>query len=211
MKQIVCLALLMIVPMLSVDARVSATDDEAARKVFEETYNKVFGPEGCTLTYDVNLIGLYKTSGTIWYKDKARKSKFVDARGTSWNDGQTVYMVNDKKKVIDIYDPNSKEMTKYTSKFKFSYDDFDYSMKENNGKLLLTLKQKKGAKGTVKEAQIVLDAKTHAPLMARIKVMLFWANIKISNFKAGGISDDLFIFPRSKFGSDYKYVDKRNQ
>lgn len=205
----VCLVLFVLMSVMAVEARVSLSNEEAARKVFEETYNKVFGPDGCTLKYDVNLVGIYKTSGTIWYKDYGKKMKFIDARGTSWNDGKTVYMVNSKKKVINIYDPHSKEMTKHTSKFKFSYDDFNYSMKENNGKLLLILKQKKGAKGTVKEAQVILDAKTHAPLMARAKVLLFWANIKISDFKAGDISDDLFIFPQEKFGKDYKYVDNR--
>lgn len=208
-KSIVGLSLLLLSMMIPATAYSHTTEDETARQLFEEVYNKVYGPQGCLLSYDVNLVGVYKTKGTIWYKDNGKKMKFIDARGTSWNDGKTVYMVNDKKKVINIYDANSKEMNKYTSKFKFTFDDFNYSLKEKNGKKVLVLKQKKGAKGTVKEAQVILDAKTHAPEMARVKVMLFWANIKISNFKSGGISDDLFVFPREKFSKSYKYVDNR--
>ena len=49
---------------------------QQARRIFEKTYNMVFGPQGATLHYDVNIVGLYKTQGTIWYKEK--KQKFVD-------------------------------------------------------------------------------------------------------------------------------------
>ena len=49
-----------------------------ARQMFEKTYEMVFGEQGCTLHYDVNLIGLYKTSGIIWYK--GQKSKFIEKR-----------------------------------------------------------------------------------------------------------------------------------
>ena len=70
-----------------------------ARRIFNQAYNQVFGPEGVTLNYDVNIIGIYKTNGTIWLKDK--KSKFVDAKVISWNDGTTVYTFRKKKKEVE--------------------------------------------------------------------------------------------------------------
>jgi len=181
--------------------------DSEARKVFEDAYNQVFGPQGCTLTYDVNLVGVYHTAGTIWYKGK--KSKFDDRKVTQWNDGKTAYAVFKKKKVIAIYDVESGKHDKYGSKFKFTLDDFDYSMERAGENIVVTLKQRRGAKGTVKQAKVALDARTHAPKYAKVKVVLFWANIKISNFKSGGIADDVFVFPRSNYGSDYKIDDKR--
>ena len=45
-----------------------------ARRIFNQAYQQVFGEQGATLHYDVNIIGIYKTNGTIWYKGK--KSKF---------------------------------------------------------------------------------------------------------------------------------------
>ena len=48
-----------------------------ARRIFNQAYSQVFGPEGVKLHYDVNIIGIYKTNGTIWLKEK--KSKFEDA------------------------------------------------------------------------------------------------------------------------------------
>lgn len=200
------LALLVLLVLASVGAWAGNEQGEA-RRIFEEVYDRVFGPKGCTLTYDVNLVGVYKTTGTIWYKGK--KSKFTDSKVDSWNDGNTAYYVYKKKKTVEVYNPKAGNPDKYASKFKFTLDDFDYSMERDKEGLWIVLKQKHGAKGTVKQARALLDAKTHEPKLVRVKVALFWANIKISNFKAGGIKDDVFVFPRSKYGKGYKFIDKR--
>ena len=186
-------------------ARGSAGNE--ARQLFEQVYNKVFGDKGCSLHYKVNLVGLYKTEGDIWYKGK--KSKFVDERVNSWNDGVTCYMVNRKKKVINIYDAQSEKRDKYASKFKFTLDDFNYSMERTDEGIWFTLKQIRGAKGTVKHAKALVDANTLAPIHVKVKVALFWANIQISNFQSGNISDDIFVFPRNQYDRQYRTVDHR--
>ena len=198
--------LLLIALLVSVASFCDESQSEA-RRIFEQAYNQVFGPQGCTLHYDVNLVGVYKTNGTIWYKGK--KSKFVDDRVDSWNDGVTSYTVYRKKKLIEIYDADSEKRDKYSSKFKFTLDDFDYSMERTNGGIMITMKQRRGARGTVKLAKALIDAQTYAPILIKIKVALFWANIKISNFKSGGISDDVFVFPSANYGSNYKVEDHR--
>ena len=195
--------------MLPTYAAKKVTNSSEARQVFDKVYDMVFGPQGCTLHYDVNIVSIYKTRGTICYKGK--KQRFSDERVDTWNDGVTAYMVYRKKKTIEIHDANSDKKDKYSGKFKFDVEDFDYSIKREEGSLLLTLKQKKKAKGTIKEARITLDPKTLYPTHLKIKVAFIWANISISNFKAGGINDDMFVFPRSRYGSDYKYVDKRGK
>ena len=180
-----------------------------ARKTFDKVYNMVFGPQGSTLRYDVNIIGLYKTHGTIWYKGK--KQRFSDERVNTWNDGTTAYMVFRKKKTVEIHEANSDKKDKYSGKFKFSLDDFDYSMKKEGADLLFILKQHKKAKGTIKEVRALVDAKTLTPKFVKLKVALFWAKIKISNFKSGGISDDMFVFPAKNYKEGYKWIDKRNE
>jgi hypothetical protein len=110
---------------------------------------------------------------------------------------------------VEIHRANSDKKDKYSGKFKFDLEDFDYSMKTEDNDILLILKQHRKAKGTIKEVRALIDAQTLAPKYVKIKVALFWAKIRISNFKSGGITDDMFVFPRHKYGSDYKYVDKR--
>lgn len=207
MRRIILLLLscLMMVP---AGAGKKVTNSTEARRVFDKVYDMVFGPQGCTLHYDVNIISLYKTSGTISYKGK--KQRFSDERVDTWNDGVTAYMVYRKKKTIEIHDANSDKKDKYSGKFKFDVNDFDYSMKREGSNILLTLKQHKGAKGTIREARVTLDPKTLYPSHIKIKVAFIWANISISNFRPGGIQDNMFVFPRSRYGSDYKYVDKRS-
>ena len=202
---LMCLVLL---GMVMAQAQTTAQQTEA-RKTFDKVYNMVFGPQGSTLRYDVNIIGLYKTHGTIWYKGK--KQRFSDERVNTWNDGTTAYMVFRKKKTVEIHEANSDKKDKYSGKFKFSLDDFDYSMKTEGSDLLFILKQRKKAKGTIKEVRALVDAKTLAPKFVKIKVALFWAKIKISNFKSGGISDDMFVFPAKNYKEGYKWIDKRKE
>ena len=183
-------------------------NEKQARRIFNQAYNQVFGEQGATLHYDVNIIGIYKTSGTIWYKGK--KQKFVDERVNTWNDGQTAYMAFRKKKEVHIHHANSDKKDKYSGKFKFNLDDFDYSIAEDDGMFLITLKQKKKAKGTIKVVKAWVTKKGYEPVRLRIKVSIIWTTVSISNFKAGGIDDNLFVFPRNQY-KDWKFIDKRNE
>ena len=200
------LALLVMLSVVAVQAQ-NASKPNEARRTFDKVYNMVFGPQGSTLRYDVNIIGLYKTHGTIWYKGK--KQRFSDERVNTWNDGSTAYMVYRKKKTVEIHAANSDKKDKYSGKFKFDLDDFDYSMQKEDSDLLFILKQHKKAKGTIKEVRALVDAKTLTPKYLKLKVAMFWAKIKISNFKSGGISDDMFVFPAKNYKEGYKWIDKR--
>lgn len=183
-------------------------NEKQARRIFNQAYNQVFGEQGATLHYDVNIIGIYKTSGTIWYKGK--KQKFVDERVNTWNDGQTAYMAFRKKKEVHIHHANSDKKDKYSGKFKFNLDDFDYSIAEDDGLFLITLKQKKKAKGTIKVVKAWVTKKGYEPVRLRIKVSIIWTTVSISDFKVGGIDDNLFVFPRNQY-KDWKFIDKRNE
>ena len=176
-----------------------------ARRIFNQAYQQVFGEQGATLRYDVNIIGIYKTYGTIWYKGK--KSKFVDAKMNSWNDGETVYTIKKKKKEVEIHSAKNNKSDKYSSKFKFEPENFDYSVADDPKGLMLTLKAKKGKKG-IKEVHALVDRKTYNPINVRIKIAFIWTTIKISNFKSGDITDAALRFPREDY-QGYKYVDKR--
>ncbi len=179
---------------------------QQARRMFDQAYQMVFGPEGSQLHYAVNIIGIYKTEGTIWTKGK--KSKFINEKYIAWNDDVTYYRLERKKKTITIYDAHSEERDKYATKFKFTPDNYTYSIKNDEKKgYYITLKAKKGVKG-IKEARVLLDHHTHYPINVRVKVGIFHTTIKISNFKVGGIPDQMFTFPRSQY-LDYKFIDKR--
>ena len=60
-------------------------NEKQARRIFNQAYNQVFGDQGASLHYDVNIVGIYKTKGDITFKGK--KQKFVDERVNTWNDG----------------------------------------------------------------------------------------------------------------------------
>ena len=178
-----------------------------ARRIFNTAYERVFGPQGASLHYKVNIIGIYKTEGTISFKEK--KQRFTDERVDTWNDGVTAYMAYRKKRTVEIHKANSDKKDKYSGRFKFSLDDFDYSVAKDPEGLMLTLKQKKKAKGTIKEVKALVEQGSYAPKRLRIKVAFIWTTVQISDFKSGGISDNLFVFPHEKFKEGWKFVDKR--
>ena len=199
------MALIMLISALcSVQAQETANSRQA-RRIFNTAYQQVFGEHGATLRYDVDITGLYKTNGTIWYKGK--KSKFEDAKMKSWNDGQTVYTVKKKKSEVEIRNAKNNKSDKYSQKFKFDPENYNYSIAEKEDGLMVTLKLIKGRKG-MKEIHALLERKTYHPVKVRIKVAFIWTTIKISNFHSGGITDEMLKFPKDQY-RDYKYVDKR--
>ena len=203
-KKIVLMVLMLMAVLCSVHAE-ETPNSRQARRIFNQAYQQVFGEQGATLHYDVNITGIYKTNGTIWYKGK--KSKFQDGKMRSWNDGKRVLIVRNKKKEVEVHDAKSNKSDKYTSKFKFEPENFDYSVAEDPEGLMLTLKAKKGRKG-IKEVHALVERKTYNPIRVRIKIAFIWTTIKISDFQSGGITDDMLMFPKEQF-QGYKYIDKR--
>lgn len=203
-NKIVLMVLMLLTVLCSVHAE-ETPNSRQARRIFNQAYQQVFGEQGATLHYDVNITGIYKTNGTIWYKGK--KSKFQDSKMRSWNDGRLVLMVKKKKKEVEVHSAKNNKSDKYSQKFKFEPDNYDYSIAEDPEGLMLTLKAKKGKKG-MKEIHALVERQTYHPIRLRIKVAFIWTTIKISDFKSGGITDEMLRFPKEQF-KDYKYVDKR--
>ena len=201
------LLVMLVLQTLAAGAQQTANEKQA-RRIFNQAYNQVFGEQGASLHYDVNIVGIYKTKGDITFKGK--KQKFVDEKVNTWNDGKTAYMAFRKKKEVHIHAANSDKKDKYSGKFKFDLEDFDYSIAEDEGYFLLTLKQKKKAKGTIKIVKAWVTKKSYEPVRLRLKVAFVWTTVKVTNFKSGGISDDIFVFPRSQY-KDWTFIDKRNE
>ena len=206
MKLRIVLLLMLMIPLLCAAQTEETPNARQARRIFNTAYQKVFGEQGASLHYDVNIIGIYKTNGTIWYKGK--KSKFVDEKMNSWNDGTTVYTIKKKKKKeVEIHSAKNNKSDKYSSKFKFEPENFDYSIAEQPEGLMISLKAKKGKKG-IKEVHALVKRQSYEPISVRIKIAFVWTTIKISNFRSGGITDEMLRFPKEKY-TDYKFVDKR--
>ncbi len=206
-NKIVLVIIMMLSALCSVHAEDETPNARQARRIFNQAYQQVFGEQGATLHYDVNITGIYKTKGTIWYKGK--KSKFHDDKMDSWNDGTTVYIVKRKKKEVEIQAAKNNKSDKYSGKFKFEPENYLYSVANDQEGMMLTLKLKKGCKG-MKEIQALVAHKTYEPIRVRIKIAFIWTTIKISDFKSGDITDEMLRFPSEKY-KDYKFVDKRNK
>ena len=195
---------------LSVQARAnaSATSDPKAQELFNKVYNMVFGPQGSALSYKVNIIGIYKTEGNIVYKGK--KLHYAEARYMAWEDGITAYMVDKKKKLVNIYRFDDDNKDKYLSKFKYDVKNFDYSYEDDGDYYLIMAKVKNAGFFGIKSVTARVYKTNLYPVSLTIKLSFFRTTVQVFGFRSGKIADSNFVFPKEKF-KGYEFVDHRNE
>ena len=177
-----------------------------AKRVFNTAWNHFFGEEGVRFHYKIDILHLYKEEGTSWNKGDKAKSEYKGSK--MWNDGNTKYILREKKRIVEVHDPKVNKKDEKLQMFKFDPDSYTYSIAQDPEGLLVTLALKPGAKAKMKKIVALLTPGNYYPKKLRIKVSIFWATITFSDFQAGNIDDDIFIFPKEKY-SNYKIIDER--
>jgi len=185
----------------------SKTPDDA-RELFDKVFGLVFGPEGSSLSYSVNIIGLYKTQGNVVYKDK--KITYEEKRYGAWEDGKIAYMVDKKEKKVDIHDFDDEKKDKYLAMFKYDLDNFEYGYTDKGEHYELTAKVKNSKFFGIRSVSALVKKSNLHPVNLSIKLAFLTTTVKISNFRSGNIDDKVFIFPKHRF-SDYKFIDHRGE
>lgn len=185
------------------DNKPTAENERQARQLFNQTYQLVFGPQGCTLQYAVNIIGIYKTHGTVFYKGK--NMHYVEPRYSRWITDKYDYMIDNKKKTVKDYRNSSANKDDYLSKYTYNVNDFIYSWENSKEGYIIRLKLKKSHFTGIREVKALVDKKTHYPINLRVKVAFFWTTVHISNFRSGNISDQVFVFPKERY-AHYKWI-----
>lgn len=176
--------------------------------LFDKVFKMVFGPDGSSLTYSVNIAGLYKTQGDVIYKNK--KICYEEKRFGAWEDGKVAYMVDKEKKKVDIHDFNDEKKDKYLSMFKYDVNNFAYSYKEKGEYYELTAKVKNAKFFGIRSCTALIKKSNLHPVSLSIKLAFITTTVQISNFHSGGVDDSAFIFPKERFAG-YTYVDHRGE
>ena len=189
----------------------AATNEPAqtdARELFDKFFDMVFGPEGSSFTYSVNIVGLYKTQGDAVYKDK--KITYNEKRFAAWEDGKVAYMVDRKEKKVDIHDFEDDKKDKYLSMFKYDVNNFAYSYKDKGDYYELTAKVKNSKFFGIRYVTALIRKDNLHPVSLSIKLAFITTTVQVTNFRSGGIDDSVFNFPKSQF-KDYKFIDHRRK
>ena len=184
-------------------------NEKQARAIFDKAFDKLFGPEGCSLDYNLNVIGIFKNKGSIW--KKGMKIKYMDDKREGWMNNQTVYLVDKKNKEVDIYSSTPPKNQKKSHEFSFNQNDYKYSISNHSAtEYALNLSLKKGADGTIKRIKAIVNKRTFTPSTVKVKVSFVWATLNISNYRQGIADENIFIYPAQKY-SGYKITDHRNE
>ena len=188
---------------------ISAQDNANARqakRVFNTAWNHIYGKEGVRFHYKIDILHLYKEEGTSWNKGDKAKSEYKGSK--MWNDGNVKYILREKKGIVEIHDPKVNKKNDKLQMFKFEPDSYNDSIAKDPEGLLVTLEAKPGVKVKMKKIIALLNQGNYYPKKLRIKVSIFWATITFSDFQAGNIDDNIFVFPKEKY-TNYKIVDER--
>ena len=177
-----------------------------AKRVFNTAWNHIFGPDGVTFHYKIDILHLYKEEGTSWNKGDMARSEYKGSK--MWNDGTVKHIVREKKGYVEIHDPKVNKADEKLQMFKFEPDSYEYYIAKDPEGLKVTLLAKPGVKVKMKKIIALLEPNTYYPKRLRIKVSIFWCTITFSNFQAGNISDDVFVFPKEKY-KNYQFKDLR--
>lgn len=177
-----------------------------AKRVFNTAWNHIFGPDGVTFHYKIDILHLYKEEGTSWNKGDMARSEYKGSK--MWNDGTVKHIVREKKGYVEIHDPKVNKADEKLQMFKFEPDCYEYYIAKDPEGLKVTLLAKPGVKVKMKKIIALLEPNTYYPKRLRIKVSIFWCTITFSNFQAGNISDDVFVFPKEKY-KNYQFKDLR--
>ena len=177
-----------------------------AKRIFTTAWNHIYGSEGAQFHYKINILGLYKEEGTSWNKGDKAKSVYKDTK--MWNDGKTKYILREKKGVVEIHDPKVNKKDEKLQMFKFDADSYNYSIAKEGNDFMVTLEAKPGVKVKMKKIEALLASGNYYPKRLRIKVSIFWATITFTDFKAGNIDDNIFVFPKEQY-KNYKIIDER--
>lgn len=205
MKRLLFLFLI-ILSMTTASAQENANARQAKR-VFNTAWNHFFGKEGVKFHYKIDILHLYKEEGTSWNKGDKAKSEYKGSK--MWNDGNTKYILREKKRIVEVHDPKVNKKDEKLQMFKFEPESYNYSIvKDPKGLLVVTLEAKPGTKVKMKKIIALLQPGNYYPKKLRIKVSIFWATITFSDFQAGNIDDNIFVFPKEKY-SNYKIIDER--
>jgi len=181
---------------------------EEARELFDKVFNMVLGPEGSSLSYSVNIVGLYKTQGDVVYKDK--KINYEEKRFAAWEDGKVAYMVDKEKKKVDIHDFDDDKKDKYLSMFKYDLNNFAYSYRVKGDYYELTAKVKNSKFFGIRSVTALVRKSNLHPVSLSIKLAFLTTTVQISNFRSGNIDESVFTFPKHRF-TDYQYIDHRGE
>ena len=173
-----------------------AANAKKAKELFESTYQKVYGTDGSRLTYSVNIIGVFKTMGTIYYKNG--KERYDEKKLVVWNNGKQYVRLNKPKKRLEIFDSNDPERNSHSSAMTLNPNNYDYELEIEDGEYKIDMDAKKNVDG-IKHLMLALDMKTQVPKYLKVRWRIFTIKVQLSNIKFGDISDALFEFPAEKY------------
>ena len=190
MKRMIFLALMAIVSL--------GAFSQTAKQVLDKTAKVIGNKGGASASFQMSSPKYGSASGTIAIK--GNKFNAHTAQATVWYDGKTQWTYLKKTNEVNVSNPTQAQqmsMNPYTfiNIYKTGYN-MDMKSSGANYEVHLTAQNKKRS---VQELYITINKKSYVPSQVKMRQGGTWSTIKISNFKAKGISNSTFVFNSKDF------------
>ena len=172
---------------------VSAQGAAQAARILDKTAGVIGRKGGASANFSVSGKSLGATSGTIAIK--GNKFYANTPKTTVWFNGKTQWTYMNTTNEVNVTNPNEAKQAqmnpyKFITIYKTGYN---LSMKSvgNSYQIHMTAQNKQRS---LQELYITINKRTYNPSNVRMLQGKNWTIIKISNFKANNLSNDIFSF-----------------
>lgn len=182
-------------------------DEEASKDILRKALKVVLNPGGASMNYQFSVSVIHKSGYIIFKGNKfQRRSK----RTIDWFNGKTFWTMNRSSQVVKISElkkTTDDDDAGLTRQFEKVLHGWKYTLVDEQSAWRIKIRLK-DPKAKIKNAEVLINKITYAPMQLRIKYGLFWVNIKLTNFKTANYSDVNFYFDPAKY-PNATIIDKR--
>ena len=171
---------------------------QTAQQVLDKTAKVIGGKGGASANFQMQSPKYGSVSGSIAIKGNKFNARTPQA--IVWYNGKTQWTYMKKTNEVNVSNPTQAQqmsMNPYTfiNIYKTGYN-MDMKSSGANYEVHLTAQNKKRS---VQELYITINKKSYVPSQVKMRQGGTWSTIKISNFKAKGISNSTFVFNSKDF------------
>ena len=184
---------------------VQVKSEVIAKQILDRTLQLIQNPGGAQMDYELKITQLFTQSGHAIIKGSQTLTRTKKA--IVWFNGKTGWWYEPKKDLVTIFGPSDKRHIGMGQQIEIAKTGCTYALESDPRGFLLRLRTI-NKDVSIREATILVNKSTFAPMELRFKWKIFWFSIEITNFSLGNYEDEMFTFNPKNY-PNVKIVDKR--
>ena len=202
----ICICQLVIALAMLLPLPLKAGREADAQSILMRSLGLLQHPNGSSFDYQMKLTRFFTQSGSLILKGKKTYGK--SKKNTMWSDGTTTWKLSPDESEVVVYrtaDLKRKPLGELLDEVRHNCK---YNLEKSQEGTYLVHVRSLDMKSDIREATVLIDARSFVPKQFRMKVGLVWVLVDIQNFRTGNYPDSFFQY-QPKEHPRAKIVDRR--